>query len=38
VPAYRYLLLLASVLMMVAVTRVIMRLERRAGSAGAAVA
>ncbi len=34
VPAYRYLLLLASLLMMVAVTRVIMRLERRARAAG----
>jgi len=30
-PAYRYLLLLASLLLMIAVTRVIMRFERRAG-------
>jgi len=38
VPAYRYLLLVASLLMLVAVTRVVMRLERRACAAGNAAA
>jgi UDP-GlcNAc:undecaprenyl-phosphate GlcNAc-1-phosphate transferase len=38
IPSYRYLLLLASLLLMIAVTRVIMRFERRAGASSVGAA